>query len=274
MLEQTLARAGRLVPPERIVVVVAEQHRRWWNQALSKLAEHGNVIVQPRNRGTAAGLLLGSLRVLAKGGVTATLLAMPSDHYVRTEGPLLEAVLEAIPETRPPRERLVLLGMEPEEDDSEYGWILPGPTEHHGIREVASFVEKPDAAMAHALRLRGALVNSLIFLTANVTLLDLFEAALPALLRSFVLWAHESKHGTRDGKSLRALYEDLPTRDFSRDVLQVETKRLSVVRVAPCGWLDVGTPSRLSRFLDIQARQHTQTRSFNAAEPGTMPAGG
>ena len=164
--------------------------------------------------------------------------------------------------------------MEPEEDDSEYGWILPGPTEHHGIREVASFVEKPDAAMAHALRLRGALVNSLIFLTANVTLLDLFEAALPALLRSFVFWAHESRHGTRDGKSLRALYEDLPTRDFSRDVLQVETKRLSVVRVAPCGWLDVGTPSRLRRFLDIQARQHSQTRSFNAAGPETTTAGG
>jgi mannose-1-phosphate guanylyltransferase len=50
LLETTLARARKIAPPERIVVIVARQHRKWWETELADLPDR-NVIVQPENRG-------------------------------------------------------------------------------------------------------------------------------------------------------------------------------------------------------------------------------
>ena len=49
---------------------------------------------------------------------------------------------------------------------------------------------------------------------------------------------------------LDALYDALPTRDFSRDVLESMAERLAVVAVRPCGWTDIGTPDRLGRVFE------------------------
>jgi hypothetical protein len=43
--------------------------------------------------------------------------------------------------------------------------------------------------------------------------------------------------------------------DLSRDVLQRSTAFLSVIRVPPCGWSDLGTPDRLHRFLERPPRR-------------------
>src|SRR5574341_1084165 len=63
LLALALARAGRVAARERTLVVVAERHRRWW---AGELAGHPaeNVLVQPENRGTAAGILLPLLAAL------------------------------------------------------------------------------------------------------------------------------------------------------------------------------------------------------------------
>ena len=52
--------------------------------------------------------------------------------------------------------------------------------------------------------------------------------------------------------ALDALYQDLPTCDFSRDILEREAARLAVVPTRPCGWTDIGTPDRLGRILEQQ----------------------
>jgi hypothetical protein len=45
------------------------------------------------------------------------------------------------------------------------------------------------------------------------------------------------------------LYENLPTVDFSRDILAGEEPHLSVLSVPPCGWSDLGTPKRVAQVL-------------------------
>jgi hypothetical protein len=52
-----------------------------------------------------------------------------------------------------------------------------------------------------------------------------------------------------DGPAAHRLYEGLPHMDLSRDVLQRASRFLSVVRVPPCGWSDLGTPERLRQYL-------------------------
>src|SRR5688572_14911561 len=83
LLQEALHRAQAVVPRERICTVVAEQHRRWWQGALWWLPA-ANIFVQPRNRGTAVGILMPVLRILARDPL-ARILFLPADHYVRDE---------------------------------------------------------------------------------------------------------------------------------------------------------------------------------------------
>ncbi|HEX5032562.1 MAG TPA: sugar phosphate nucleotidyltransferase, partial [Candidatus Eisenbacteria bacterium] len=56
MLDVTLARARRLTTANRIVVIVREDHRPWWENKLAGVWPN-NVLVHSRNRGTAIALL-------------------------------------------------------------------------------------------------------------------------------------------------------------------------------------------------------------------------
>jgi len=80
MLRWAVNRAARLVPKRQIVAVVARQHQRLWQRELSDLAPE-NLLVQPQNKGTAAGLLLPLLDILRRDP-QATILVLPSDHFV------------------------------------------------------------------------------------------------------------------------------------------------------------------------------------------------
>ena len=65
MLRWALDRARSIVPAEHVVTVVAEQHARFWAGELAGVSPE-NVVVQPHNRGTAAGLLLPLLHVVRR----------------------------------------------------------------------------------------------------------------------------------------------------------------------------------------------------------------
>ncbi len=56
MIRWALARARRVAPPQRVLVAIREQHREFWQSALYDVPR-GNVLVQPENRGTAAGVM-------------------------------------------------------------------------------------------------------------------------------------------------------------------------------------------------------------------------
>lgn len=247
MLHLALDRATRLVPRERVVAVVAQEHGSWWRQDLAELPPE-NVVIQPRNRGTAVGLLLPFLKVLQRDA-QAQVLVLPSDHGVENEETLRRAILEALRAVRRNSSQVVLLGAFPREPDTEYGWIVPrGPLD--GIRGVATFIEKPDRETACILMDRGAVLNTLILAAAGRSLLHLYTRHLPGLLGDFLTWRDNAQAADRE---LGQLYQSLPIYDFSRDVLRLSCENLSVMPVANCGWSDLGTPARLRLF----HRQHT-----------------
>jgi mannose-1-phosphate guanylyltransferase len=226
------------------VVVVAEQHRRYWREALSDLPRE-NVIVQPRNRGTAAGILLPVLDIVLRRDRDARLLVLPADHYVGSEDVLMRVLCSAARAVRRPGAPLVLLGMAGEEGDHEYGWILPAAGPAAGLRAVLSFAEKPNPETSRELAAGGALVNSFILASRASTLVQLYEDALPGLVRAFVPVVLAEDREAR----LCELYDEIPSLDFSRSVLERSPGSLGVLAVPPCGWSDLGTPSRLARFL-------------------------
>jgi hypothetical protein len=92
----------------------------------------------------------------------------------------------------------------------------------------------------------GALINSFILAARAHVLLALVGRVFPDILGAFQRLSRRLQGGT----DAQELYRRLPLMDLSRDVLQHGTTFLSVLRVPPCGWTDLGTPERLQRFLD------------------------
>ena len=78
LLEETLGRLTPICPAERTVIVVGDQHRKHV-RSWPAYPRSGRVVFQPTGRGTAAGVLVGLLPVLAAdpdgdgGAVTAEL---------------------------------------------------------------------------------------------------------------------------------------------------------------------------------------------------------
>jgi mannose-1-phosphate guanylyltransferase len=245
LFEQALLRASTVAPTSRTCAIVASQHWIWW-QAVPHSLPLSNVIVQPSNCGTANGILLSLLHILATDPY-ADILILPSDHYIREERILGAALEEAMQQLRRHPQELLLLGFSPQEPDSELGYILPRIGGADKTLSVDRFVEKPSPAQARQIIKQGALWNGFIIAAKGRSVLDLFQQRRPELLAHMRTSVQHAILGDRD--SLPRLYAHLPTIDFSRDILQGQESRLRVLPVANCGWSDLGTVGRVENVL-------------------------
>lgn len=257
LLHDAVARANLVTSPERTTVVVSEHHRRWW-QGLDLRVPPANLLTQPSNRGTAHGILLPLLRILHRDP-EASLLVLPSDHYVSNELVLATSLREGMREVMRAPEEILLLGMSAEEADPELGYIVAeGGGDISAVRE---FVEKPDASTARALIVRGGVWNSFIFAANGQRLLRRFEQTCPDLvgeMRHIVTRMPTSAQRSQ----LAGLYARSPAIDFSRDILQRSTDSLRVLKVPACGWSDLGTPRRV---IETVQRMKSQASAFASA---------
>jgi mannose-1-phosphate guanylyltransferase len=242
LLHDALRRARAVASPERTCAIVADHHRRWW-QSLHLDIPSSNLISQPRNRGTATGILLPLLHILHRDP-DAMLLVLPSDHYVRNEDILAGSLQSAMLELGRDPGHVVLLGITPEDADPELGYIVAEGDSGSAVRVVREFVEKPNAATARALMARGGLWNSFIFAASGHALMGAFEARCPDLVGEMRHIVTSPASALGRGR-LAQLYDDLPALDFSRDILQRSPELLRVMTVPPCGWSDLGTPRRV-----------------------------
>jgi mannose-1-phosphate guanylyltransferase len=248
LLEETWARMSRVIAPERGMVVVTRHHEAFYGPLVERLRPAG-VVVQPVNRGTAAGILYPMLR-LAKRAPAAMVAVLPSDHHFSDDARVMarvDAAFEAVT-VRP--DRLVLLGMVPNTPESEYGWIEPAEllsaTADCELHRVTRFWEKPRADVAETLRLRGCLWNSFVMVGAVETFLSAIACALPALYGALdnVVPAFGS---SVEGDAMEAVYRALSPADFSRQVLIPGAARLTVMPVPGVTWSDLGSPDRVLR---------------------------
>jgi mannose-1-phosphate guanylyltransferase len=245
LLHDALSRAGSIGPRENICTIVAVEHWRWWDGVLGTLPS-SNVIVQPRNRGTAIGILLPLLHILASD-CEAQVVVLPSDHYVRDEATLRRSLQEAVARVATHPDDVLLLGIEAEEPDPELGYIVPGNELDAGAFEIDAFVEKPPVTRAVALIDRGGLWNAFVVVTDARALLRLFERRFPEIVREMRRVVQGMVNYPHLTASLAELYSRLPVVDFSRDILEVGL--LGCLRVFPvpaCGWTDLGTPRRIA----------------------------
>ncbi|HNP61167.1 MAG TPA: sugar phosphate nucleotidyltransferase [Nitrospirales bacterium] len=256
MLQHTLDRADRLVNPEHKVTVIGRNHREFLNEAMER-EKSGHVIVQPHNRGTAAGVFL-PLTFVRAWDADATVAIFPSDHFVFPEARFVETVRRGIRASHFLQDRLILFGVSPSHPELDYGWInlseVLGWSSGSCIRLAGSFLEKPDIIEGKQAMANGALWNTLVMVGKVATLWKLGWQCLPVMMERFEQLG--SMIGTvHENETLHEIYRDMPVLDFSRELLQRIPEHLGVMEFEEVLWSDWGQPERIVQTLKTLGKE-------------------
>jgi mannose-1-phosphate guanylyltransferase len=181
----------------------------------------------------------------------AVVAFFPSDHYVSDNWKFMAHIRAALGTAHLRRDLVILLGVEPETPEIDYGWIEPTALikGHAKVFSVRRFWEKPNQVLAQVLQLRGCLWNSFVMVASVQALLGIIESALPDLYRMFACL-----HPLSDRVELQAistLYNRFGEINFSHRVLALRPEQLAVLKVTGVRWSDLGEPKRVMASLHM-----------------------
>ncbi|HXJ81824.1 MAG TPA: sugar phosphate nucleotidyltransferase [Candidatus Methylomirabilis sp.] len=251
LLRQTLDRASLLLSRERTLIVGMAGQMGYMAAELRHYQPRPHVLEQPHDRGTAGAVLLSAHWILAHDP-DAVAVVLPSDHFVGDDAAFIDRVAAMAEAAERYPKRIVLLGAQPTDPETEYGWIEPTELiEGSGapdLRGVHRFIEKPEPAAATRLFDSGGLWNTFVFAARAATIVDAGRECLPELherltrLSIFAGTEHEQW-------ALRQGYALAPKANFSRDVLERCGEKLAVMRLSDIvPWHDLGTPRRVAQM--------------------------
>ncbi len=252
MLQHTWDRADRLTAPQQKITVVTRPYRQEvWSQFEDRRT--GQVLVQPRNCDTAAGIFL-PLTYIRALNPQATVVLYPSDHFVCPEAPFIDTVRHAIGAAEFLADRVVLVGVSPTNLELEYGWIVAGRQLglSHGapVYAVNAFLKKPGRVTAQAAMESGALWNTFVLAAKVETLWKAGWRCVPDIMERFERLG-EHIGSSEEGRVLESIYCTMPRKNFSSDLLQQIPDQVGVVKLRGVMWSDWGRPERIVETLRL-----------------------
>jgi mannose-1-phosphate guanylyltransferase len=272
MLEQTYRRAEQLIQPEQILTIVGKHHLQH-SEVKRQLAgrDVDTIIVQPQNKETGPGVLLPLLN-LYKRNPEAIVALFPSDHFILQEERFMEHVALAAQAVAHDSAKIVMLGMEPNGPEVEYGYIMPRAAEGQitpwGTHQTAAFIEKPNRQLAQDLVKAGGLWNTMIMVFKVRTVIAMMRRHCPATYYQF-LDIFDAIGTAREAAAVEALYDKIEPSNFSRDFLeklsQTNPTAIAVLPVLGVYWSDWGSPERLGQILERLEQARSRPLSREAA---------
>jgi mannose-1-phosphate guanylyltransferase len=250
LLRQTLDRVALGIPSVRTAVVTLRSHTAYFAERWAG-PEPPHVLIQPADRGTAAGILL-PLRWIGRRDPAATVAVFPSDHFVSEPAMFMVHIAQIASWVDAHPDRLVLLGAHATSPEVEYGWIEPGrpldSTDDRRIWEVRRFWEKPSEENARLCLEAGCLWNTFVLVGKVATFLRVGREAVPEVDER--LERAEPFLGTdEEAWALHQAYTLMPKANFSRAILEPCPARLAVAAIPRIVWSDLGTPRRVFEIL-------------------------
>ena len=244
LVKETQIRVALEVAKDRTLFLLNRLHEPYYADILSDTPA-SNLIEQPRNIGTAPAILYSVLKIAA-ADPQAIVAFFPSDHYVSDNTKFMAHIRSAFETAHVGQDLVILLGVDPESPQTEYGWIEPAQAiqGHRQLHRVRRFWEKPCSGLAAVLQLRGCLWNSFVMVASARALLELMASATPALYNAFV--SAMALFSTDDEPTMmKKLYALLGETNFSDRVLALVPERLAVLKVSGIKWNDLGEPKRV-----------------------------
>ncbi|WP_392486186.1 mannose-1-phosphate guanylyltransferase [Haloimpatiens sp. FM7315] len=245
-LRNTVDRIKPLVKQENIYVVT---NKDYYEAILSELPEisRENIFVEPSNKETATCIGLSAVKLLKKDQ-DATMIVLPSDHYIDGKDAFLDTLNQGVDIVQR-RRGLVTIGIEPTRPETGYGYIRLG--ERIGSRipsyKVERFLEKPNLEVAKDLIIDGNyLWNSGMFIWRADVFLREMQKYLPKMHER--LMNIYTKINTEDEKKvIEEEYELIEGISVDFGIMQ-KTRKAYVIK-SNFIWDDIGSFEALSRFL-------------------------
>lgn len=249
MLQHTWERVELAVPPERVLTVVDRGHVDTFRHQLAS-RPYKTVIHQPGNRETAPGTLLPLAHVL-HADPDAVVGVFPSDHFVLEDDRFMAYVEVAQWTVRRGVQEIVILGVEPDEPDPDYGWIevkRAGRLPRSCLLPVERFWEKPHPSVARSLHEGGHLWSTMVTVARAATLWELIGNAQPELRRPFECIKDALGTETESCEIAKA-YEHMPTVSLSSGVFERLPSHLAAIAMRQVHWSDWGREERIDDTL-------------------------
>jgi 2-oxoacid dehydrogenases acyltransferase (catalytic domain)/Nucleotidyl transferase len=212
--------------------------------------EHFSAVIVPPQAAILAVSAIKERPVVRKGQVAAVAI-FPSDHYVDDEAQFMHHVDLALEAVIKRSDRVVLLGVAPDAAEVDYGWVQVGPaiSEDPLLFSITRFWEKPPRDLALRLREEGSFWNTFVLVARIRELLVLIMRALPNLCAAFVPLG--ATPGTWVEKTVvDTIYAQIPSVNFSEEVLQKHSQHLALCPVRNVKWSDLGDPGRVLAVLE------------------------
>ena len=228
---QRVYRQIRRADPEAAVTIATS--RTQVSAIRNQLGENIGISVEPCRRDTFPAIALVTAYLTDVQGVDPeeTVVVCPVDPYVQDD--YFEALKDLSLQAQKGEANLVLMGIEPTYPSEKYGYIIPKTQEK--TAEVATFKEKPTAAVAQEYIRQGALWNGGVF----------------AYKLKYVLQKAHELVDFSDYQDLYAKYDTLTKISFDYAVVEKEEK-IQVMRFVG-QWKDLGTWNTLTEAMEGSA---------------------
>jgi mannose-1-phosphate guanylyltransferase / mannose-6-phosphate isomerase len=243
MLQETVIRLGGLADVGNPLVVCNNEHRFLIAEQMREIGvEPLGIFLEPMGRNTAPAAAVAALTLL-KRDPDAVMLLLPADHLINDVPAFHAAVAEGLKAVG--LGRLVTFGIVPDSPHTGYGYIqrgdaLAGTT----ARQVARFVEKPDAVTAERFLTGGDYFwNSGMFLFSAHQFVEELEQYRPDMLAACRRALEGGEHDLDFCRLDKAAFADCPSDSIDYAVME-RTLNAAVVP-AEIGWNDIGAWSAL-----------------------------
>ncbi|MCM1989977.1 mannose-1-phosphate guanylyltransferase [Oceanirhabdus seepicola] len=245
-LRNTIDRIKKVVALENIYMVT---NKDYYGKICEEIPElnKDNVFVEPANKETATCIGLSAVKLLKKDK-DATMIVLPSDHYIDGEQQFRDTIENAV-ETAQRRRGLVTIGVKPTRPETGYGYIEMGNRVSGEIPtyKISRFLEKPNLEVAKDLLMKGNyLWNSGMFVWRADVFLREMEKYLGKTYKR-LMDIYVSLDTENEDKIVENQYNLIDGISVDFGIMQ-KTRKGYVVK-CEFVWDDVGNYGALSRFL-------------------------
>ncbi len=237
LIQQTFDRYAKLVSPENIYVITANEYINITKEQLPQIPPE-NVLGEPFRKNTAPCIAYISFK-LKKLNPNASLIVAPADHLILHEDRFLAVTHEALGFVNH-FNALVTIGIKPTYPNTGYGYI-----QHDGVEaipavyKVKTFTEKPNKELAQTFIASGDFLwNSGIFVWQVARGIAAFKKHMPEMYELFA--TEEASLNTPEEKAaIENIYPQCS--NISIDFGVMEKADNVYVIPADFGWSDLGT---------------------------------
>lgn len=245
-LRNTVDRIKPLVDTENIYVVTNEEYIDKVYEELPDI-DKINIFAEPANKETATCIGLSAVKLLKKDP-SATMVILPSDHYIENQKLFIDTITQA-KEIAEKRRGLVTIGVSPTRPETGYGYIEMGERVNGDIAsfKVERFLEKPNIEVAKDLLLKGTyLWNSGMFVWRADAYLREMQKYLPKMYKN-MMNIYQNLDTNQEEQTIKDEYELIDGISVDFGIMQ-KTRKAYVVKCEFL-WDDIGTFTALGRFL-------------------------